>query len=1120
MDVLMSPAEGSGLPHTCNSNIMGEQMAKGTGLMTAATYLGFPDGINEGDVRSRLMAARQMAEYAAFNQDFTSIISSIQEAPGLDFESFLITVDQRTSPSAPSLQRPTSPGDTGEEQPPASKCKTSRGGKQLKKKKGAPASHHNWTEGSSAVTPSGNMEPYIENAMIRVLSQEMIRLLSEGTTANDWDSFLKGGIWEGASMAMQTNSLKAISERCARSDALARVVSFVGMISMIHFSAKVKSEDLSIRNKKQMTAKTIIHQHDLNMSETKFKRWLKLGHAYARLAGAGTIYFLIFIASADVKKYFDDMHVTSIDKLANIILNPTTPPWFILETWTNGLAVSKPLPLIFLSFSYSVMYKTFDPQERPPSPCTDIEEDDDDDNDDEILNHPQIDQLRHLLNKLSLDDLDSVYVINTSFDPDLSANRKFRGPRKDRMANYRFTEELRSQAGSHARATSIADLETKLVCLLSTGRKPNVESMISFDPVILENKILHVKDKNGGLLLLYVPNMKEEMRETLLDRVECVWPDLVKNVDTENEGMDHLFDCLHFSMYNWNTTLGTQAPRDVSIMKLRKLDVARAPDVHQYIPRASKELIDHCEEYNVLAEAFADVFVWQSEITANAMNGNITTRSGNKPASASSGAGTVSSIGRGGASGAGRGRGGGASRAGSVGPMAAVAGRGTGQKVKVGSDISTEDMALFCRVKKQLDTQKKSAKDAEDAAISKKNRLLMDAETLPNGAQVAGATRKRRRMVLDDNELDIADDLEPITASLNPPVEEPETAPQEPEEEDEEDEPEERSTRNEDDDDVEMVGDDKFNDKFDEFNNGDRDAYENTFKDNGFQSIPKSTTSTSSVVTYSRDSTPSITMAITGKAGRRTGKITESDFPDLILPLAIALKSRIRYLAAFTKAFPPTALSERVDYAWKAVKEAVNLDGNLQDTYGFIVRDPQMKKNIISFGLYARSGITSPIVSTVRTKMADFYCLGGGNEKIEEDVAWLLKSKAFMYGGVNVAMEHVLKDWSKGDVKAKSPFYEILSQASFARRLENWDKIEQEAPYWPRWWSRQIFSLIVYVQKPEDRTQETTEKDLEKVNFQALNHLAGGPGSAPAAPTAPTAPTAPAAPTALAAPTA
>ncbi|CAA7263143.1 unnamed protein product [Cyclocybe aegerita] len=547
-------------------------------------------------------------------------------------------------------------------------------------------------------------------------------------------------------------------------------------------------------------------------------------------------------------------------------------------------------------------------------------------------------------------------------------------------------------------------------------------------------------------------------------------------------------------------------------------------------------------------------------ITANAMNGNITTRSGNKPASTSSRAGTVSGIGRGGASGAGRGRGGGASRAGSVGPMAAVAGRGTGQKVKVSSDISTEDMALFCRVKKQLDAQKKSAKDAEDAAISKKNRLLMDAETLPNGAQVAGATRKRRRMVLDDNELDIADDLEPITTSLNPPVEEPETAPQEPEEEDEEDKPEERSTRNEDDDDVEMVGDDEFNDEFNEFNNGDRDAYENTFKDNGFQSIPKSTTSTSSVATYSRDSTPSITMAITGKAGRRTGKITD----------------RIRYLAAFTKAFPPTALSERVDYAWKAVKEAVNLDGNLQDAYGFIVRDPQMKKNIISFGLYARSGITSPIVSTVRTKMADFYRLGGGNEKIEEDVAWLLKSKAFMYGGVNVAereyddmkpfgsefmmemiemhwfhggrsnaneeatarmmeeksippavmfivlvaMEHVLKDWSKGDVKAKSPFYEILSQASFARHLENWDKIEQEAPYWPRWWSRQIFSLIVYIQKPEDRTQEMTEKDLEKVNFQALNRLAGGPGSAPAAPTAPTAPTAPAAPTALAAPTA
>ncbi|CAA7260674.1 unnamed protein product [Cyclocybe aegerita] len=284
--------------------------------------------------------------------------------------------------------------------------------------------------------------------------------------------------------------------------------------------------------KKQVTVDQIIQQNDLNMSQTSFKHWLKLGHTYVRLAGAGTIYFLILIATVGLKKSFNDMHVTTMDKLTNMILNPMLDSpigcliifvlipaiqklqlcWLIgsssmfnrellqelklssykdsmfysqdVGKWACCLQSAPPSENLFslTDLAYLVMYKPFQPEERPPSPCTDIEEDEEDD---DVLKHPQINELRHSLNFSVKDDLKDLYIINTLFDPDLAANHKFHGSRKDCMASYDFTEEQRCQAGNRPWVTGLEDLVAQLTSLLSDGHKADIDSFISFDPALL-----------------------------------------------------------------------------------------------------------------------------------------------------------------------------------------------------------------------------------------------------------------------------------------------------------------------------------------------------------------------------------------------------------------------------------------------------------------------------------------------------------------------------------------------------------------------------------------------------------------------------------------------------------
>jgi hypothetical protein len=55
---------------------------------------------------------------------------------------------------------------------------------------------------------------------------------------------------------------------------------------------------------------------------------------------------------------------------------------------------------------------------------------------------------------------------------------------------------------------------------------------------------------NKDLLALIIPTMPEDLRRTLLDAIDLIFPNALKEVDTLNEGSANSFLAVHMSWYN------------------------------------------------------------------------------------------------------------------------------------------------------------------------------------------------------------------------------------------------------------------------------------------------------------------------------------------------------------------------------------------------------------------------------------------------------------------------------------------------------------------------------------------------------------------------------------------
>ena len=63
-------------------------------------------------------------------------------------------------------------------------------------------------------------------------------------------------------------------------------------------------------------------------------------------------------------------------------------------------------------------------------------------------------------------------------------------------------------------------------------------------------KVLRVNDKNGDILFMIIPTMPQAIRDMLVAKLSLLWPNEFKDIDSEVLGIEHLFECLHFSIYN------------------------------------------------------------------------------------------------------------------------------------------------------------------------------------------------------------------------------------------------------------------------------------------------------------------------------------------------------------------------------------------------------------------------------------------------------------------------------------------------------------------------------------------------------------------------------------------
>ncbi|TFK66319.1 hypothetical protein BDN72DRAFT_899963 [Pluteus cervinus] len=212
-----------------------------------------------------------------------------------------------------------------------------------------------------------------------------------------------------------------------------------------------------------------------------------------------------------------------------------------------------------------------------------------------------------------------VFVIPTAFDPDKIANRKVRFPRGDKPntqeERFQWTERERQIVLDHAvNATSLEDLLTKTQRQLQSGTKEYIgesghasQAYIKVTNPIIREGDIQFTDKNGDPLLIVCSGMPNHIRWRLFDLLLALFREAFKPVNTYDE-RKLVFAALHFSFYNRYSVHGRDydPKQDPSTIQNNKKKVNTA----QFIPRASRDLLNHPAKYGLLQQMLAPVFTW------------------------------------------------------------------------------------------------------------------------------------------------------------------------------------------------------------------------------------------------------------------------------------------------------------------------------------------------------------------------------------------------------------------------------------------------------------------------------------------------------------------------------
>lgn len=172
------------------------------------------------------------------------------------------------------------------------------------------------------------------------------------------------------------------------------------------------------------------------------------------------------------------------------------------------------------------------------------------------------------------------------------------------------------------------------------------------------------------------------------------------------------------------------------------------------------------------------------------------------------------------------------------------------------------------------------------------------------------------------------------------------------------------------------------------------------------------------------------------KKERRGGKAAETDVTPRTRKLAKAAKMEARARTANREAFPDDNLDASQGDIIRTVEKAKGPDKDVfADAYKRMMQDPYRQDTMLTLVGYAAPGLRGEIVTKVKSMVEPILGIPGQMkpEEIIDSVAFLLKDRVYLYGGVNVKT----KSYDRGMPLGSAFFKPIVMQTCFGKGTAN-----------------------------------------------------------------------------------
>ena len=144
---------------------------------------------------------------------------------------------------------------------------------------------------------------------------------------------------------------------------------------------------------------------------------------------------------------------------------------------------------------------------------------------------------------------------------------------------------------------------------------------------------VRINDKNGDVMAIIIPDMPDDIRESLLNDLELAHPGVLEVTDSKKEGEKAKFQHVHYQYWNryhikvsfffsfmilgiMILLQGNGAPSDVDPAALKRAGSKRF-NTSQTMPRTSIELQKNCQSYEQLQISLERLFEWLRKTVIN-----------------------------------------------------------------------------------------------------------------------------------------------------------------------------------------------------------------------------------------------------------------------------------------------------------------------------------------------------------------------------------------------------------------------------------------------------------------------------------------------------------------------